>query len=444
MHGRFSLNLSLWTPGQLAAAWRNPDNDPLAHLDPQHFVRLTRLAEDAAVHSVFVGDTPALRDNAATSPAGNLDPGSLFAYLAAVTSRIGFVATVSTTYNHPYDIARRFSTIDHLSGGRAGLNAVTTASPAAARNFGFDDAPAKSERYRRAEEFLQVTAALWDGWAPDAVIADQAGGVFADPARIRPAGFEGEFFRVAGALPVPRSPQGRPVLVQAGGSEGGRDLGARFADVIFTIWQTQRGAVEFRQDIRDRAARLGRSPDSIAVSLGVIVVVGDTAADAERRLDGLLDTGGLGRLARQFGAQLGLSAAEATPDRVLRAGDIPAVAPEGAFSQGLFASARALLAERPLTLGELVRRSIGSPGHRLIHGTAADIADDLEQWYRAGAADGFTIMFADIGVDFERFVSRVIPILQSRGLVQRDYLGSTFRENLGLIREDADAVTAPS
>ncbi|MGO1949363.1 MAG: NtaA/DmoA family FMN-dependent monooxygenase [Mycobacteriaceae bacterium] len=257
------LNLSLMTPGQLRHAWRLPGRDPLAYLDIDHFTRLARIAEEASVDAVFLGDSPALRGEIAEAPGTGLDPLVLLGHLAAVTEHLGVIATSSTTYNSPYNLARRFQSLDHVTKGRAAVNIVTTHNDAAAANFGLSEPPDKATRYARATEFLEVVTGLWDSWEPGWLVGDRESGRFADPAKVRRLDHHGEFFSVAGPLPVAPGPQGRPVIVQAGGSEGGLQLAGRFADVVFTVAQTRDKAEAFRSDIRARAAAAGRSPDAV-------------------------------------------------------------------------------------------------------------------------------------------------------------------------------------
>jgi FMN-dependent oxidoreductase (nitrilotriacetate monooxygenase family) len=429
---RFHLNLSLMTPGHFRHAWRLPHVDPLSYLDIDYFQRLARIAEDAKIDAVFLGDGPALRGEIEDAPGTGLDPLVLLGNLAAITTNLAVVITSSTTYNSPYNLARRFQALDHVTKGRAAVNVVTTGTPAAAANFGLAEHPEKRDRYRRAHEFLDVVTRLWDGWEPDAILADKDGGRYADPARIHRIDHEGEFFSVAGPLPVRAGPQGRPVVVQAGGSEGGLELAARFADVVFTVAQTQAKAVAFRDDIRRRAAEAGRRPDDVKISLGVVVLVAATEAEARRREQELYATLPIERLAAAFVANLGLAAGEFGVDDPITARDLPATVPDGAFSAGFSASTRALIEEGPRTPRELVQRGAGGSGHRLLVGSAEQVADDLRSWFEAGTADGFTVMPADTAVDLENFTHLVVPLLQERGLFQTEYGHPTLRGRLGL------------
>ncbi|GHE76755.1 nitrilotriacetate monooxygenase [Amycolatopsis deserti] len=426
----FHLNLSVMTPGHFRTAWRLPHADPLAYLDIDHFRRLARIAEDAKIDAVFLGDGPALRGEIEDGPGTGLDPLVLLGHLAAITTHLGVIVTSSTTYNSPYNLARRFSSLDHVTKGRAAVNIVTTGTPAAAANFGLAEHPGKRERYRRAHEFLDVVTRLWDGWEPGAIVADKESGRYADPDRIHKIDHVGEFFSVAGPLPVTAGPQGRPVIVQAGGSADGLALAGRFADVVFTAAQTQAKAVAFRDDVRRRAARAGRHPDDVKVSLGVVVLVAETEAEARRREQELYATLPVENLSAALVANLGLPPEKFGPDDPIAFADLPDTVPEGAFSAGFNASTRALIAEGPRTPRELVQRGAGGAGHRLLAGSAEQVADDLQAWFEAGTADGFTVMPADTAVDFANFARLVVPILQDRGPFQTGYGHPTLRGRL--------------
>lgn len=427
----FHLNLSLMTPGHFRGAWRLPGRDPLAWVDVNRYRELVRIAEEAKIHAVFLGDSPGLGTSIAGHPETGLEPTILFADLLAGTKHLGAIATGSSTYNSPYNLARRYLALDHVTGGRSAFNVVTTFAPHSAAAFGYAAAPEKADRYRRADEFARVVLSLWDGWDDGALVGDRISGRFADPARINRVEHQGEFFRVSGALSVPPSPQRRPVLVQAGGSPGGLALAANWADLVFTAGQDLDEAVAFRADTKRRVARAGRDPGQILTSLGVIVLVGDSEDDVRRRIDQLVGTTDLHAAATQVAVQLGLGADALDPDSVITLDALDA-APHPPASAGFHRSSRALIAAGPRTVRDLITRSAGGAGHRLLAGTPEHIADDLERWFRAGAADGFTIMPADTANDFERFARQVVPLLQRRGLFQQDYAGTTLRENLGL------------
>ncbi|WP_278265778.1 NtaA/DmoA family FMN-dependent monooxygenase [Nocardia sp. AG03] len=428
----FHLTLSLMTPGHFRHAWRLEHADPLAYLDIDHFQRLARIAEDAKIDAVFLGDGPALRGEIEEAPGTGIDPLVLLGNLAAVTEHLGVVITSSTTYNSPYNLARRFQALDHVTKGRAAVNIVTTGTPAAAANFGLTDHPDKQTRYQRAWEFLDVVTRLWDSWEDGWLVADKTTGRYADTDKIHRVDHDGEFFSVAGPLPVAPGPQGRPVVVQAGGSEGGLTLAGDFADVVFTVAQTQAKAIAFRDDIRRRAAAAGRHPDDVKISLGVVVLVAATEEQARRRERELYAQLPIQRLTTALLGNLGLPADAFGPDDPIGVDDLPETVPAGAFSTGFSVSTRALIAEGPRTPRELIQRGAGGSGHRLVVGSAEQVADDLADWYAAGTADGFTVMPAETAVDLENFATLVVPILQERGLFQRDYTAPTLRERFGL------------
>lgn len=427
----FHLNLSLMNPGQVRTAWRLPDRDPLAWIDVERYRHLARVAERARIQAIFLGDSPGLGPGIAGHPEAGLEPTVLFSTLLAGTEGLGAIATASSTYNAPYNIARRFLALDHVTGGRAAFNIVTTFAPAAAAAFGLDRNPPPADRYRRADEFLRVVLALWDGWDDGAVVGDRERGVFAEPERIHHVAHEGEALRVLGALSVPPSPQRRPVLVQAGGSPGGLALGARWADVIFTAGQDQREAVDFRRETKARAAAYGRDASQVVTSLGVVVVVEPTARAARERLEALVDTIDLPAAVVGVAGQLGLEPDRIDADTVLTP-ELLASATRPPASAGFLRSTAGLVAASRVTVRELIARSGGGGGHRVIAGTPESIADDLQRWHAAGAADGFTVMPADTAVDFEHFAEQVVPVLQRRGAFPREYRGATLRENLGL------------
>jgi len=386
MTRQLHFNAFLMGCGHHEAAWRLPESDPFANLDLGHWTKLAQTTERGGFDSVFLADGPALWGNAKYRPGGALEPTVLLTALAAVTSRIGLIATASTTYNAPYNLARRFASLDHISGGRAGWNIVTTATRSAAQNFGLDDIPGHRERYQRAAEFVDVSIGLWDSWEDGAEIGDKATGIYADPSRIHPVDFAGEYFRVRGPLNVPRSPQGRPLLVQAGSSQDGREFAARYAEAVFTAQQTLADAQEFYADLKDRARRLGRDPDLVKILPGLVPLVGSTEAEARALEDEL---------------------------------------------EGLIVD----LARRDnLTVRQLIGRLGGGRGHRTFAGTPEQVADTIEEWSSAAAADGFNVMPAALPSGLETFVEHVIPILRKRGLFRTEYAGQTLRDHYGIPR----------
>jgi FMN-dependent oxidoreductase (nitrilotriacetate monooxygenase family) len=426
------LNAFLMSVGHHEAAWRLPGNSAQPTPDIAHYVHLARVAERGKLDSLFLADSPVLQGDPGRRPASRLEPTVLLTALAGATRHIGLIATASTSYNEPYNLARRFASLDHVSGGRAGWNIVTTAGADAARNFGLDDSPLHQDRYRRAAEFVEVSTKLWDSWADDAVVADKERGVHALPDRVRRIGHAGEFFRVDGPLNVQRSPQGYPLLVQAGSSEDGKDFAARYAEAVFTAQQTLEEGIAFYKDVKHRAELAGRSPDGIKILPGIVPVIGDTEAQA-RELDAELDRLIVPEYAkRQLARTLRLDPAELSLDEELPDGLPTEDEIEGAKSR--YTLIVELARRERLTVRQLIGRLGGGRGHRTFAGTAVQVADTIEHWYDSGAADGFNIMPAVLPSGLERFVDEVVPILQERGLFRTAYTGRTLREHYGLPR----------
>ncbi|NYV77657.1 LLM class flavin-dependent oxidoreductase [Streptomyces sp. UH6] len=426
------LNAFLMSAGHHEAAWRLPESPARGGTDIAHYQDLARIAERGKLDSVFLADSPVLHGDPGRRPSSKLEPTVLLTALAAVTRHVGLIATASTSYNEPFNLARRFASLDHVSGGRAGWNIVTTAGAEAARNFGLDDTPLHHARYERAAEFVEVAAKLWDSWADDAVVADKERGVHALSERVRRIEHRGAHFRVDGPLNVERSPQGHPVLVQAGSSEDGKDFAARYAEAVFTAQQTLEDGIAFYQDVKRRAVAFGRDPEGIKILPGIVPVIGDTEAQA-RELDAELDRLISPEYARrQLAATLRIAPEDLDLDRELPE-DIPTEDEiEGAKSR--FTLIVDLARREHLTVRQLIGRLGGGRGHRTFAGTAVQVADTIEHWYDSGAADGFNIMPAVLPSGLERFVDQVVPILQERGLFRTEYTGTTLREHYGLPR----------
>ncbi|MFF3325123.1 LLM class flavin-dependent oxidoreductase [Streptomyces sp. NPDC002889] len=426
------LNAFLMSAGHHEAAWRLPESHPQGGTDVAHYQNLARIAERGKLDSVFLADGPVLHGDPGRRPASKLEPTVLLTALAGVTSRIGLIATASTSYNEPFNLARRFASLDHVSGGRAGWNIVTTAGAEAARNFGLDDTPLHHDRYLRAAEFVDVATKLWDSWADDAVVADKEGGVHARAERVRRIGHEGPYFRVDGPLNVERSPQGYPLLVQAGSSEDGKDFAARYAEAVFTAQQTLEEGIAFYKDVKQRAAVIGRDPAGIKILPGIVPVIADTEAEA-RELDAELDRLIVPEYAkRQLAQRLRIAPKDLDLDQELPK-DIPTEDEiEGAKSR--YTLIVELARRERLTVRQLIGRLGGGRGHRTFAGTAEQVADTIEHWYDSGAADGFNIMPAVLPSGLELFVDQVVPILQERGLFRTEYTGSTLRAHYGLPR----------
>ncbi|MFG1837031.1 LLM class flavin-dependent oxidoreductase [Micromonospora sp. NPDC049175] len=426
------LNAFLMGVGHHEAAWRLPESDPFAQTDVAHFTRLARIAERGKLDSLFLADSPVLWNSIGRRPAGTLEPTVLLTALAGATQHIGLIATASTTYNEPFNLARRFASLDHVSGGRAGWNIVTTAGVDAARNFNLDELPAHRDRYERAAEFLEVSLKLWDSWDDDAPLGDKDAGRWGDDNLLYPPRHVGRHFRVAGPLNVPRSPQGYPLLVQAGSSEDGKELAARYAEAVFTAQQTLAEAQDFYRDLKRRAAQFGRDPDSVKILPGIVPAVAATEAEAralEEELDRLIKP----EYAR---AQLATTLRVAPEDLDLDK-ELPADLPSEDEIQGAksrYTLIVTLARRERLTVRQLIGRLGGGRGHRTFAGTPEQVADAIEEWYRSGAADGFNIMPPVLPSGLETFVDQVVPILQRRGLFRTEYTGTTLRDHYGLPR----------
>jgi FMN-dependent oxidoreductase (nitrilotriacetate monooxygenase family) len=424
------LNVNLLHSGVYPSAWRLPDSRPDAFIDIDHFVRVARVAERGKLDAIFLADTPAINDRIDHRPLNALEPTVVLAAVAAVTSHVGLVATASTTYNEPYNLARRFASLDLVSRGRAGWNVVTTADAAAGRNYGFAGASDHVERYARAREFTDLVHALWDSWEDDAFIGDKASGRFVDAAKVHAVNHRGAHYSVAGPLTVPRSLQGRPVTFQAGGSEDGRELAAATADAVFSLAQTIEDGAAYARDLRARAARYGRRPDALVVLPGLATVIGSTEAEARRRQDALWDLVPVEYSLARLAGTLRIDPARLDLDKPL---PDPLPLPPDA-NHTMFLGTVALARRDKLTVRQLLRALGGGVGHRIVAGTPEAIADDIEVWFRAGAADGFNLMPDVLPDGLETFVDAVVPILQRRGLFRRDYVGTTLRNHLGLER----------
>ena len=430
--GQLHLNAFLMSTGHHEASWRLPGTDSFAGTDIAHYQRLAQTAERGTFDSIFFADSPVLHGDVAQKPYGSLEPTVLLAAIAAVTERIGLIATASTTYNDPYNLARRFATLDHISGGRAGWNVVTTAGEAAARNFSLREQPAHWRRYERAAEFLEVAGKLWDSWEDGATVGNKDAGVWADSARVHQVNHSGRYFRVQGPLDVPRPVQGHPLIVQAGSSEDGKEFAARHAEAVFTAQQTLADAQRFYTDLKRRTAAHGRDPETIKVLPGIVPVIGSTEAEArllEEELDSLIHPE---HARKQLAGVLRVSP-ESLPLDAQLPDDLPSEDEiEGAKSR--YTLIVDLARREQLTVRQLIGRLGGGRGHRTFSGTPEQVADAIQGWFEAGAADGFNIMPPVLPSGLDDFVEHVIPILRDRGLFRREYSGRTLREHYGLER----------
>ena len=428
------LGLFLYGPGHHIASWREEGVAADAGRSLRHYIEITQLAERALFDLVFNADSNStfgpddINIWKHTTVSMRLEPLTLLGALAAVTRHIGLVATATTTYLEPFHVARMFATLDQLSQGRVGWNVVTSSAESEAFNFSHAAHPPHAERYERAAEFIEVAQGLWDTFEDDAYLMDKGKGLFFDPAKLHMLRHKGKYFSVRGPLMVPRSPQGQPVIVEAGQSEAGRELAARTAEVMFTVQQKVESAREFYSDLKARAAKYGRSPDSIKVMPGVVPVVGGTRREAEEKFEKLQalihPTLGVAMLSDIVGMDLAPFPLD---------GPLPEV-PLTNTQQGRQQVVVDIARRENLTIRQLYKRVSGARGHRIVCGTGADIADALEEWYRGGAADGFNVMPQVLPAGLADFVEQVVPELRRRGLFRTQYEGPTLRENLGLPR----------
>ncbi|WER48362.1 LLM class flavin-dependent oxidoreductase [Cupriavidus sp. WKF15] len=440
--GLMSLGAFLYPSGHHIAAWRHPEAKADAGIDFQHYVALAQAAEAAKFDLIFLADGVGTRgDNVeflsrtAHSYQAQFEPITLLSALAAVTGRIGLVGTASTSFNEPYHVARKFASLDHISGGRAGWNLVTSSNEHEARNFNRDEHFAHADRYRRAEEFADVVTGLWDSWEDDAFLRDKASGRYFDPAKRHVLRHKGEHFSVQGPLNVSRPPQGHPVVVQAGSSEAGKELAARSGEAVFTAQQTLEEAVAFYADLKGRLPRYGRSPDDLRILPGVFPVVGHSESEAKEKfeqLQSLIDP--VVGLALVAGLTGGFDLSGYPPD-----GPIPELAPTNA-SKSRQRLVLDLARRENLTIRQLYQRVAGARGHWQLVGTPAQIVDQLEERFLNYGADGFNVMSPVLPGGLTDFIALVLPELRRRGLFRTEYAGATLREHLGLARPAHPAV----
>ncbi|MEV4156944.1 NtaA/DmoA family FMN-dependent monooxygenase [Nocardia salmonicida] len=430
MARRLHFLVNVGSAGYHPAAWLEPTLPADAFIQLSHYQRVAAVAERGGLDGLLFPDIPVQQPGIARAPAATLDPILLSSALAVTTERIGLIPTATTSLNLPYNLARRILSLDHVSGGRAGWNVVTTFEPNAARNFGIAELPERDERYRRAGEYVSLTEKLWDSWESDALIGDQEAGVFADPDRVHAVDHRGEFYSVAGPLNVLRSPQGRPVLVQAGASPQGRAFAAAHAEAIYTTQLSLSAARGFSAEIRSAAAASGRDGDAIRILPGLVPVIGSTEAEARARFDELQ-----GRLhpdsapVRQFARWLGYPDVELDLDSPLPH-ELTTLPADRIGPQGFFASLTGYALETGHTVRQLLTEFLG--GHRVVIGTPQTVADHIELWHRNAGIDGFTIIPAVLPDYLTDFVDQVVPELRKRRLFRREYEHTTLRGHLGL------------
>ncbi len=425
------IGLMLHQAGHHIAAWLHPEASKDTELDLPKLIQLAQVAEKGLFDFVFAADslsgerfTPQTLPQ--TSIGVRLDPMMLMAALAATTQQIGLVCTATTTYDQPYLVARRFASLDQMSGGRAGWNVVTSAHAPEARNFGGGPHPVKETRYRRAREFVEVVNGLWDSFDDDAMTYNDVPGQYYDPAMLHVLNHEGEFFKVRGPLLIPKSPQGRPIVVQAGASDDGRQLAAETAEVVFTAQQTIADARAFYSDVKRRAGEAGRDPDTVLIMPGFGILVRESQAEAEevfQQLQDLINPDvGVALLSRYMATDMSKYDVDGPVPELPSGGDIYSRA-------GLLLNA----ARRDgLTIRQLYQKIAGGRGHFQLVGSVRHVADVMESWFTGGAADGFNVIPPTIPSSVEAMVEHLVPELQRRGLFRKAYEGDTLRGKLGL------------
>jgi FMN-dependent oxidoreductase (nitrilotriacetate monooxygenase family) len=440
-NGQLRLGAFMTSPGQNSFAWCHPDVAPDFGVNLDEYARAVRIAERGKFDLIFLADNAGVwdRELASNGTAGTIahfEPITLLSALAALTEHIGLVATATTSFQQPYILARQYLSLDHLSHGRAGWNVVTSANEAEAYNFGFDAHYSHPDRYRRAEEFVDIVTGLWDSFEDDAFVYDKVNGRFYDPDKLHVLHHVGEHYKVRGPMNVPRSPQGRPVIVQAGSSEAGIALGARTAEVVFTAQTLVPEAQRFYTTLKTRMADFDRSPDELKIMPGLFPIVGRTAAEAEDKYAALRD------LVHIDTALTSLSSSLGGVDLSGYGLDDPM--PDLPNATGWQSRQKVILEEahaRGHTLRETAVNVASTRGHHLVIGTAADVADRMQEWFEAEACDGFNVGPQTLPGGLADFVELVIPELQRRRLFRTEYEGSTLRDRLGLARPANSLVT---
>lgn len=412
--------------GGNVSAWRHPEVPADASVNFQFYTQQAQTAEAGKFDLVFIADGLYINEKSIPHFLNRFEPITILSALAAVTSKIGLVGTLSSSYSEPFNVARQFGSLDHISGGRAGWNVVTSPLEGSASNFSKTDHPTHDERYKIAEEYLEVTRGLWDSWEDDAFVRDKESGIFFDPSKLHRLDHKGTYFSVQGPLNIARSKQGHPVIFQAGSSESGKNLAAKGADAVFTGHESIEEAKAFYKDVKDRTVAAGRSADDIAILPGIGPIIGRTEEEAERKYQELAELvtieNALNYLGRFFEhhdfSQYPLD--EAFPDL----GDLGS----NSFRSGTD-KIKKTAKERNLTLRQVALQSATPRGQFI--GTPEKVADLIQQWHEEAAADGF-IIHSSIPSGLKDFVELVVPILQERGIYRKEYESDTLRGNLGL------------
>ena len=425
-HRQMHLGVFVLGTGNHIAGWRYPGAaDSFVRLDVVQ--QIARTAERGKFDLLFVGDGLSAQMGAHPSFLVRFEPLTMLAALAGTTTHVGLGGTASTTYNEPYNLARQFASLDHLTSGRAAWNAVTSSEPGAGPNFGREH-PRHDARYEVAEEFVDVVRGLWDCWDDDAVVADRATGLYVDPSKVRTLNHKGRFFQVKGPLNASRSPQGRPVIIQAGSSPPGLALAARTADVVFSVVQDLGEARTAWAALKSRMADFGREGREVALLPGVMPVLGATEAEARDKLNTLQGFVTGDNAATMLKNRLGMDVSGFAMDDLVP--DLPLPDTSHGFARAMLSKAR----RERMTWRDLHNLTGAARGHWVVCGTPTQVADTLQEWFEADAADGFNILPPYFPGGFDDFVDQVVPILQARGLFRQDYTGRTLRDHLGLER----------
>lgn len=417
--------------GMHFTSWRHPQSNPVASIDVKALQKLAQIAEKGKFDLAFIADSLAINHESHPHILNRFDPVVLITALAAATEKIGLGATASTTYSEPYVLARQFASVDHISGGRAGWNVVTTADATGetALNFSREKHWEHDHRYERAEEFIDVVQGLWDSWEDDAFIYDKESGQFYHPEKVHELRYEGEYFQVKGPLNIARSRQGQPVIIQAGASVPGQRLAARTAEVVFTHWDDIEEAKQFYQKLKSQLKEFDREEDEFHILHGISPIVGETEEEAVRKyneLQQLVDPYESLRFVSGYMGNVDFS--KYTLDTPARKVEFPKVN----SIQSQFNEMKKIIDQENLKVGDLYTRFFGAAKRDGFIGTPVQVADEIEKWFTAKAADGFMIQFPLLPRDLDEFVTHVVPILQERGLFRLDYEGDTLREHLGL------------
>ncbi|MBT9248335.1 LLM class flavin-dependent oxidoreductase [Bacillus halotolerans] len=426
---QIKLGVFLAGTGHHVASWRHPDAPADASMNLGYFKELARTAERGKLDMLFLADSLSIDSKSHPNVLTRFEPFTLLSALAQVTSRIGLTATASTTYSEPFHIARQFASLDHLSNGRAGWNVVTSSIESTALNFSGEKHLEHHLRYQRAEEFVEAVKGLWDSWEEDAFIRNKETGEFFDKEKMHELNHKGDYFSVRGPLNVSRTPQGQPVIIQAGSSGDGKALAAKTAEVIFTAQNHLESAQEFYQSIKKQAAEFGRDPEKIAIMPGIFPVIADTEEEAQAKYQELQDliipSVGLQILQNYLGG-IDLSAYQLD-------GPLPKLDADASNAvKSRFKLVQEMAERDNMTIRELYKYVAGSRGHHIFVGTPEQLADKMQEWVDHKACDGFNIMPPLLPEGIELFVDKVVPILQERGVFRNEYEGTTLREHFGL------------